>query len=36
MKGKPATGERNKGGNAKVRLARIVAKLKLKREMAKK
>jgi hypothetical protein len=30
MKGSPTTGERNKGGNAKVRLARIVAKLKLK------
>lgn len=30
MKGSMYTGARNKGGNAKVRLARIAAKLKLK------
>jgi hypothetical protein len=30
MKGSIYNGERNKGGNAKVKLARIAAKLKLK------
>ena len=35
MKGSMRTGERNKGGNRAVRLARLVAKLKAKRKRKK-